>query len=185
VGSSVNPSLKRCHFRWQCPVTCPTTHLNLFLFNFNRSSVLLAEGLSISPFTCSSPVTDSQCFFVMVSVRPVLDRFLGTAFETPQEYTSAWSTLVYCPRLKLSFRLKGRAIAQAAARVRAQVRSCGICGGQSGTGAGFLRVLRFSLPIRIPPTAPHSSSFITRGWYNRPISGRRTKWTESHPTPRN
>jgi hypothetical protein len=36
--------------------------------------------------------------------------------------------------------------------------SCGICGGQSGTGAGFLRVLRFPLPIPIPLTAPHSSS---------------------------
>jgi hypothetical protein len=49
----------------------------------------------------------------------------------------------------------GRAIAQAvsrslptaAARVRARVRSCGIYGGQSGTRAGFLRVLRFHLPV--------------------------------------
>jgi hypothetical protein len=64
-----------------------------------------------------------------------------------------------------------------------QIRSCGICDGQRGTGAGFLRVLRFPLPIVIPPTAPHSSSII-RGWYNRPVSGRRTKWTQSHFIPR-
>jgi hypothetical protein len=84
--------------------------------------------------------------------------------------------------------LAGRAIAQAvshrlptaAARFRAQVSSCGICGGQSGTEVGFLRVLRFTLPIRIPPTAPHSSSII-RGLYNRPISGRRTKWILTPP----
>jgi hypothetical protein len=71
----------------------------------------------------------------------------------------------------------GRAIAQvvsrrlpnAAVRVRAQVRSCGICGGQSGIGAGFPRVLPFPLPILIPPIAPDSSSII-RGWYNRPVS---------------
>jgi hypothetical protein len=58
----------------------------------------------------------------------------------------------------------GRAIAQAvsrllptaAARVRAQVWSSGICGGQSGAGAGFLRVLRFPLPIFIPPNCPSS-----------------------------
>jgi hypothetical protein len=80
----------------------------------------------------------------------------------------------------------------------------------------FVGVLRFPLPILIPPTAPHSSSII-RDWYNRPvsgrckhnrsaivavqmagrgpplihyitllyISGRCTKYTQSHPTPRN
>jgi hypothetical protein len=71
----------------------------------------------------------------------------------------------------------------AAARFRAQLKSSGICGGQSGTGAGFLRVLRFPLPILIPPTVPHSSSSIIRCWYHRPNSGWRTKWT--HPTPGN
>jgi hypothetical protein len=34
--------------------------------------------------------------------------------------------------------------------------------------------IRFPLPIRIPPTAPHSSSII-RGWYNRINSDRSTK----------
>jgi hypothetical protein len=48
----------------------------------------------------------------------------------------------------------------AAARVRSRVWSSGICGGQSGTGAGFLRVLRFPLPIFIPPIAPHTPSPI-------------------------
>jgi hypothetical protein len=86
--------------------------------------------------------------------------------------------------------IKGRAITQAvsrrlptAARVRAQVRSCGNCGGQSGTWADFLRLLRFLLPILIPPNAPQSTSII-RGWYKRPVSGRCTKWTQSHLTAR-
>jgi hypothetical protein len=43
-----------------------------------------------------------------------------------------------------------------------------ICAGQSGAGAGFLRVLWFPLPIFIPPIAPQSSSLIIWGWYNRP-----------------
>jgi hypothetical protein len=83
---------------------------------------------------------------------------------------------------------KGHAIAQAVSHrlptaavwIRAWFRSCGICGGQSGTRTGFLRVLRFPLPIRIPLIAPQSSSSIIWGWYNRPNSDRSTKWT--HPT---
>jgi hypothetical protein len=83
----------------------------------------------------------------------------------------------YCRTLHcLSNYLKDRAIAQAvsrwlptaAARVRAWVRSCGISGGQSGAVGGSLRVLRFPLPIFIPPISPQSPSSIIWGWYNRP-----------------
>jgi hypothetical protein len=71
---------------------------------------------------------------------------------------------------------KGCATAQAVSRwlptvvapVRSRVWSSGICGGQSGAGAGFLRVLRFLLPIFIPTIAPQSPSPIVWGWYNRP-----------------
>jgi hypothetical protein len=71
----------------------------------------------------------------------------------------------------------GRAIAQAvsrwlptaAARFQSRVWSRGICGGQSGAGAGFLRVLRFPLPFIQPK---FSILTITRGRYNRP----RLKW---------
>jgi hypothetical protein len=83
-----------------------------------------------------------------------------------------------------SLRRFSRRLPTAAARVPAQVRSCGICGQQSCTGADFLLVLRFPQPILIPPTSPHLSS-IGRGWYNRPVGRRHTKWTQSHSTPRN
>jgi hypothetical protein len=72
----------------------------------------------------------------------------------------------FLPRVMMSPGIlnRGRAIAHAVSRrlpnaaacVQVQVRSSDICGGQSGTGAGFLRVLWFPLPILTPPTAPHS-----------------------------
>jgi hypothetical protein len=68
--------------------------------------------------------------------------------------------------------VSGRATAQAVSR---WLPHCGGPGPSPGQvililwwGARFLRVLRFSLTILIPPTAPHSSSII-RGWYNRAI----------------
>jgi hypothetical protein len=76
----------------------------------------------------------------------------------------------------------GRALAQAvsrwlptaAARGRVRGRARGVCGGQSGTGAGFLRVLRFPLPI---------TPINTRAWHNRPIGGRNAEWTQLDSTP--
>jgi hypothetical protein len=48
-----------------------------------------------------------------------------------------------------------RWLSTAAARARVRAVS-GVCCGQSGTGTGFLRVLRFPLPIMIPPVSPSS-----------------------------
>jgi hypothetical protein len=36
-------------------------------------------------------------------------------------------------------------------------------------GRSILQVLRFPLPIFIPPISPQSPSTIFRGWYNRPV----------------
>jgi hypothetical protein len=45
--------------------------------------------------------------------------------------------------------------------------------GQSGAGAGFLRVLRFPLQSSFaPPITPESPSCIIRGMHNRPMCGR-------------
>jgi hypothetical protein len=68
-----------------------------------------------------------------------------------------------------------RRLLTVAAHVGAQGRSCGICGGQRGTAAGFLQVLQFPLPIIIPLIAPQSPSPIIRGWYNSPNRGHSVK----------
>jgi hypothetical protein len=89
--------------------------------------------------------------------------------------------------------MKGCAIPQevshwlptAMAWVQARVWYCGICGGQSGSGAGFLRVHWFPLPIFIPAVRTQLPSSVIWGWYNRPVVGCSSKWTQSHPTKNN
>jgi hypothetical protein len=65
-----------------------------------------------------------------------------------------FNLLFYIPQGRAVAQAVSRWLPTAAARVRVWV-ACGVCGGQRGTGAGFLRVLRFPLPI-IPPISPSS-----------------------------
>jgi hypothetical protein len=102
--------------------------------------------------------------------------------------TSAPNT--HCTRAANTKAKTGRAIAQAvsrwfptaAARVRARLGSSGLYGGQSGSGAGFLRVFRFTLPIFIPPNSPSSqlpgAGIIGQKW-------QMCEWTQFglHPLP--
>jgi hypothetical protein len=104
--------------------------------------------------------------------------------------TEMCNIITVCLRTGLITFFLGRAMTQAVsrrlpistARVPEQFRSSGICDGQSDTGAGFLLVLWFPLPILTIPATPHSLSII-QGWYNGLVNGRRTKRTYSHPTP--
>jgi hypothetical protein len=48
-------------------------------------------------------------------------------------------------------------LSTAAVRVQTRLKSCRICGGQSGTGAVFIQELWSHLRIFIPPIAPQSS----------------------------
>jgi hypothetical protein len=68
-----------------------------------------------------------------------------------------------------------RRLRTVAARVRDQVNSWVICVRQSGPGAGYLRVLKFPLPILIPQSAPQSCTMVW-GWWNRPVSQSVSQW---------
>jgi hypothetical protein len=91
-----------------------------------------------------------------------------------------------------SYITTGRAVFQAVSRrlpiatagVQAQVNSCGIYGGQSGIGAGFLEYLDFPCQFSFHRLL-YTHHLLILGWYNWPVIGRRTQWTQSHPTPRN
>jgi hypothetical protein len=47
------------------------------------------------------------------------------------------------------------------ALVQSQVRPCGVCGGQDGTGTGFLCLLQLSLPASFHQCSTHIHSWIT------------------------
>jgi hypothetical protein len=94
------------------------------------------------------------------------------------EYTTVWPANCHIVAQADSSRLS-----TTAALDRARVKSCGIWGGQSGTSAGFLLVLRFLLPLIHSTNCSMSSPSIIQGWYNRPINGRSNSGLGSTPVP--
>jgi hypothetical protein len=137
----------------------PSSHIHLWLYSPCGSWPLFQF---LNPYTVRrTPWTGDQ-----PDTKP-LPTYRTTQTQNKHKQTPM-PRVAFEPTIPVSERAKtvhGRSIAQAvsrwlptaAARLRAWVWSSGICGGQSGAGAGFLRVLRFPLPIFIPPNSPSSS----------------------------
>jgi hypothetical protein len=105
---------------------------------------------------------------------------LHPASDTANLITEALEEVLQCST-------EGRAIAQAVSRrittaepgFEPRLGHVGFVVDEAVLSEVFSEYFRFPLSILIPPTAP--SSYIIRVWYTRSISGRRTKWTQSHP----
>ena len=56
-----SPSLNRCPFKWQCPVSNPVIILSWFLLRLSKSPALIPEGFLRKPVACLCPRRDCQC----------------------------------------------------------------------------------------------------------------------------
>jgi hypothetical protein len=95
--------------------------------------------------------------------------------QCPNYYATVCPNSVPAPALS-------HLVSTAAARVPTRVKLCGICGGQSSTGAGFLLVLRSPMSLTLLTVLQSSPSTI-QGWYNGPINGRSNRRLGSTPAP--
>jgi len=67
-GLSTCPSLNRCPFKWQCPVSNPVIILSLFLLQLSNFPALSTQGLLRNPLACLCPRKDyeySSCFLLL------------------------------------------------------------------------------------------------------------------------
>jgi hypothetical protein len=97
--------------------------------------------------------------------------------------------LLLASALPVSTPINGRAITQAvspwrptaAARVRARIRSCGICGGKVALVHVFSQYFGFACQLSFHRLL--HTLIIIRDWYSRQNSGRCNEWTQFDPTP--
>jgi hypothetical protein len=100
------------------------------------------------------------------AVQPVTRRY--TYWAIPVPHCASYITTI----VSWESQSQGGAIAQevrrrvptATNRVKSQFRLRVICGGQSGAGKGFLRVLWFPLPILVSPTHSIIEAIYYRYW---------------------
>jgi hypothetical protein len=94
-------------------------------------------------------------------------------------------------RILFSILLLGRDVAEAVSRrlptamvrVRTRLKSCEICGVESDTAAGFLRVLWLLLPFIHSSNCTTISTIYLQGEYNRPIYGLNNSGLSATSTP--
>jgi hypothetical protein len=110
-----------------------------------------------SPRTSVSPTNHSTNFSIIIITRGWHIGLLVAAVPSGPNCTPPFE-LIKQPQRRAIAQAVSRRFPTAVALVQCQVRSCGICGGQSGIGVCFLRVLEFPLPILNPPNAPHPLS---------------------------
>jgi hypothetical protein len=77
---------------------------------------------------------------------------MDSRFARPNSYEGIYAAMLQLRVGRAIAHAVGRRLPTAAARVRAQVRSCGICGGQSG---------RFSPSTSVSPANSHSTDCST------------------------
>jgi hypothetical protein len=100
--------------------------------------------------------------------------------------------IIWVIKVAASTELQGRAIARAVSRrpssslVRfaSQIKSCGICGEQSGAGALFLLAFLFTFLFLLPRTAPHSLIIRHRSYVGFLLRASLNSQWKIHEVPR-
>jgi hypothetical protein len=151
--------------RWQPSRLCDNRRENRFVPHILSSASVFDLCVGVAPY----PTNLVHILSIYLSIYLFYYWWGGTKSQG----TAATSGLLYKPQMideddcgaiylyiYLSVRLS----------IHPSIYLChvGFCGGQSGAGVGFLRVLRFPLQIFIPPIAPKIIIIYHRGLYNRP-----------------
>jgi hypothetical protein len=126
------------------------------LFRWNRPLLFIGRHNLLIPLPLMYPDNNQT----ILGSYPADSRLVSSSYDISFCFLLGWlqSTKAAVPYLR-------RLVADfppPAARVRSHVRSCGVCGGQSGIGEGFLRVLRTGTISQIVADLPSGPSLTPR-----------------------